>query len=186
MHGFVGVTFAHDVEIEGGEAGRVDGDDGELDELPLLGGGAQWKLGGERVAFGLEGLLSVAWRSDAEAFVVGTGGAAVAIDVDLFVVELFGGPFASALLGETVRVYGGAGPLLQWADYDQSGAGLSDDGSGFGSGLYARTGLELVFPSRVLVGFGVRWSDTRVDLGGELDDLEMDGLQAVVTVSRGL
>jgi len=34
------------------------------------------------------------------------------------------------------------------------------------------------------VGLAVRWSDTNVDLGSGLGDLDMEGLQAVLTVSR--
>ncbi len=183
MHGFLGVSKFSSVEVSDAD---VDGDDGDLDQLPVIGGGAQWKLGGDRVALGMEGLLSFSWRADAEAFVIGGGGAAVAVDVDLMLLELYGGPFASMFLGEKLRLYGAAGPLLQFADYQQSGGGPSDDGSGFGAGWYARTGLEFALPSRTLIGFGVRWSDTTVDLGGGLGDLEIDGLQGLFTVSRGL
>lgn len=186
MHGFLGVSFFETVEVEDNGGGSIDGDRGDLDQLPLIGGGAQWKFGGERVDYGLEGLLSFSWRGDAEAFVIGGGGAAVAVDVDLLLFELYGGPFASTFLGEKLRLYGGAGPLLQFADYAQSGNGLAEDGSGFGVGWYARTGLELMLPSRTLIGIGTRWSDTSVDLDGGLGDLEVEGLQAVLTVSRGL
>jgi hypothetical protein len=186
MQGFLGVSAFEHVAVDDGGAGPVDGDDGELDQIPLIGGGAQWKLGGERVDFGLEGMLSFGWRGDAEAFVIGGGGAAVAIDVDLLLFELYGGPFASLFLGDKLRLYGAAGPILQFADYAQSGGGLAEDGSGFGAGWYARTGLEFALPSRTLIGFGARWSNTSVDLGSDLGDLELEGLQAMVTVSRGL
>ena len=181
MQGFFGVTEFQDVSVEIAGGGHVDGDKGDLDQLPLLGGGAQWKLGGDRIDWGLEGLMSFAWRSDATAFVVGGGGAAVAVDTDLLIFELFGGPFASTFLGDKVRVYGGAGPLLQWASFDQD---VGDGGSGFGSGVYARTGIEFMLQHRTLLGFGLRWSDSTVDLGGNLGDLDIDGLQMVLTVSR--
>jgi len=184
MQGFFGVSAYSDVSVDG-SGSEVDGDDGDLDQLPLIGGGGQWKLGGRNVDLGLEGLLSFSGRADAEAFVFGGGGAAVAVDVDLLIFELYGGPFASVMLRDKVRLYGAAGPLLQWADYDQSGDSLDDDGSGFGSGWYARTGIEFVLPSWTLIGLGVRWSDTTVDLG-DLGDLEIDGFQGLVTVSRGI
>jgi len=183
MHGFVGATSYSKVEAADG---AVEGDRGDVDQLPLIGGGAQWKLGGRRVDLGLEGLLSLAGRANAAAFAVGGGGAVVAIDVDLYLLEFFGGPFASVFLGDKLRLYGGVGPLVQFADYQQSGNGMSDDGSGFGVGWYARTGLELVLPNRSLIGLGVRWSATRVDLGGSLDTLDIEGIQGVLTVSRGL
>lgn len=183
MQGFIGASSFSRVETEDGS---VDGDEGDVDELPLIGGGAQWKLGGRGVTFGLEGLLSFAWRANAEAFAIGGGGAVVAVDVDVLLFELYGGPFASLFLGDKLRLYGAVGPLLQFADYEQTGGGLAEDGSGFGAGWYARTGLEFALPSRTLIGFGVRWSDSSVDLDGDLGDLEIEGLQAVVTVSRGL
>ena len=185
LQGFLGVSAFERVSVDGEGGARVDGDDGDLDQLPLIGGGGQLKLGGERVDLGVEGMLSFAGRADAEAFAVGGGGAAIAIDVDLLLFELYGGPFASAFLGRGVRVYAAAGPLMQFAEYDQSGDGLDGDGSGFGAGWYARTGLELVLPSKTLIGLGVRWSDSTVDLSGDLGDLEMEGIQALFTVSRG-
>lgn len=186
MQGFIGFSAFSDVSVDSDGPVRIDGDRGELDELPLIGGGAQWKLGGRRIDLGFEGLLAFSGRADAEAFVVGGGGAAVAIDVDLLLFDLYGGPFASVFLGDKLRLYGAAGPLMQFADYDQTGGGFGDDGSGFGVGWYARTGLEFVLPSRTMIGFGVRWSDSEIDLGGSLGDLEMDGLQGLFTVSRGL
>jgi len=186
MQGFFGVTENQKFSVDDGGPGRVDGDKGDLDELPVIGGGAQWKMGGERIDFGLEGMFSFAWSSNATAFVVGGGGAAVAVDVDLLIFEFYGGPFASIFLGDKLRAYGAIGPLFQWTNYDQTGNGLADDGSGFGYGYYARTGIEFALASRTFLGFGVRWSDSTADLGGSLGDLEMEGLQALITVSRGL
>jgi len=185
MQGFFGVSYFEHVEVEDSDA-TVDGDRGDLDQLPLIGGGGQWKAGGERLDYGLEGLMSFSWRGDAEAFVIGGSGAAVAVDVDLLLFELFGGPFVSTFVGDKLRVYGAVGPLMQFADYSQSGAGLADEGSGFGVGWYARTGVEFMLPSRTLIGVGARWSDTEVDLDGHLGDLEIDGLQVVLTVSGGI
>jgi opacity protein-like surface antigen len=182
MQGFLGVSGYSNVEVEDAS---IDGDDGDLDQLPVLGGGAQWKLGGERVDIGIEGLLAFSWRANAEAYSVG-GGTAVVVDVDMSVFELYGGPFMSFVLGDKWRAYVAAGPVMQWVDYDQSGNSLDEGGSGFGSGWYARTGLEFALPTRTLIGFGVRWSDTSTDLGGSLGDLEMDGIQALITFSQGL
>ena len=183
LQGYFGVSSYDHVSVEGGE---IDGDEGELDQLPLMGGGGQWKVGGRRIDWGIEGLFSFAGRANAEAFAVGGGGAVVAVDVDLLLFELYGGPFASVFLGDKVRVYGAAGPMLEWADYEQETDGLPDDGSGFGGGWYARTGFEFVLPSWTLIGLGVRWSDATVDLGGSLGDLEIDGLQYMITCSRGI
>lgn len=183
LQGFFGFTAFRRVTVDGPS---VDGSDGDLDVLPLIGGGAQWKLGGGRADLGLEGLLSFSGRSEADATAVDGGGTAVDVRVDLLLLELHCGPFASVRLGDELRVYGAAGPLVQLAGYEQSGAGLADSGSGLGLGLYARTGIEFVLASSTMIGLGARWSDTTVDLGGSLGDLEIEGLQVLFTVSRGL
>lgn len=185
LQGFLGFTTFEHVSADGNGT-TIDGDEGDLDSLPLIGGGGQWKFGGERLDFGLEGMLSFSGKANAVAFAAGGGGAAIAVDVDLLLFDLYGGPFVSLFLGDRLRLYGAAGPLLEWAQWDQTGNALDAGGSGFGVGAYARTGFELALPSRTLVGFGVRWSDTTVDLGRELGDLEVDGLQLLFTVSRGL
>jgi len=185
MHGFFGVSSYSKVETGNGE---VDGDEGDLDQLPVIGGGAQWKLGGERFDIGFEGILSFSGAANASAVAVGGGNAGVAVDVDLLIFELYGGPFVSLFLGEKLRAYVSGGPILQWANYDQqsSSSFYDDDGSGLGSGWYVRTGLEFALASHTLIGFGVRWSESSVNLGGNLDDLEIEGLQGLFTVSQGL
>ena len=184
MQGFIGWTAFDEVSVEGSGGVEIDGDQGDLDEFPLFGGGGQLKLLGEGVDVGVEGLVSIGGRANADAFVVGGGGAIVAVDVDMLVIELYGGPFLSFFLGEKLRLYGAAGPLLQWIDYDQEGNSFDDDGSGFGAGFYARTGLEFLLPSRILVGFGARWSDTSVDLDGNFGDIDVQGLEYFVSFSR--
>jgi opacity protein-like surface antigen len=185
MHGFFGASSYSKVEAGGGD---IDGDEGDLDQLPLIGGGAQWKLGGKRFDIGFEGLISSSGAANAAAVAVGGGSAAIAVDVDLMIFELYGGPFASVFLGEKLRAYVSGGPMMQWANYDQDSADslFDDDGSGFGTGWYVRTGLEFALASHTLIGFGVRWSESSVDLGGSLDDLEIEGLQGLFTVSQGL
>ncbi|MFN0242760.1 MAG: hypothetical protein ACKVWV_07685 [Planctomycetota bacterium] len=186
MQGYFGVSEYDTVEVDGGSGATIEGDEGELDDLPVLGGGAQFKLGGERLDYGLEGLFSFAGSANAAAFAVGGGGAVIAVDVDLMLFDLYGGPFVSTFLGEKLRVYASVGPLMQWAVYDQSGGGLDADGDGFGYGAYARAGFEFVLPSRTMLGLGMRWSDSKIDLGGDVGDLDIEGAQLLFTVSRGI
>ncbi len=184
MQGFFGWTDYSDVSVDFG-SDAINGEDGDLDSMPILGGGGQYKLGGERLDFGLEGLFSFGGRANAAAFAVGGGGAAIAVDVDLFLFELYGGPFVSMFIGKSLRVYGAVGPLLQWAYYDQAIGGAHDDGNGFGTGVYARAGFEILLPSRTMLGFGARWSDSSIDLGGSLGDLDIEGIEYMITVTRG-
>lgn len=186
MQGFFGISFYNEIKREGGGGPAVEGDSSGLDQMPLLGGGGQWKLGGQSLDYGLELLFSMEGRGNASAFAVGGGGATIAVDVDLFVLDMYGGPFISKFLGDKLRWYAGAGPMLQWADYDQHSNLFHDSGSGFGFGGYVRTGLEMILPSRTMIGLGVLWSDTTVDLDSGLGDLHMQGYQVLFTVSRGI
>jgi hypothetical protein len=187
VQGYFGVQYLSEADTGSGSVQPVEGGD-DFESVPTLGGGGMYKLGGERFDWGLEGMLAFGGRANATAFYAGGGGAAVAVDVDLLLFDLYGGPFVSMSLGERMRLYGAAGGLLQWASWDQDGVTTIDsgDGDGFGSGVYARTGLEFLINPGMLLGFGVRWSDSRVDLSGNLGNLDLEGVQAVVTVSRWL
>jgi hypothetical protein len=182
MQGFFGAVL-YEGERSGGTRPEVDIEYDDM-QVPTIGGGAQWKLAGDRIDIGVEAMLAFSWRSDATAIAVGGGGAAVAVDVDLFVFDLYGGPFASMFLGDNVRLYASVGPLMQWAEYEESS--LFDDGnsSGFGLGYYARTGLELMVGRGSMIGMGVRWSDSAVDLSSESGDLDLRGVQIALTFSQ--
>lgn len=184
LQGFLGVTFYDDFKVEN-DGISIDGGGDSASQMPLIGGGGQLKLGGGRVDFGIEGMFSMAWRSNATAFAVSSGGAAVAVDIDTFLIDLYGGPFASMFIGDRTRLYAGVGPMLEWADYDQETELFSDSGSGFGVGWYARGGIEFALASRTMVGFGMRWSDSTIDLDGGVGDLEIQGVQAFITVTEG-
>ena len=117
----------------------------------------------------------------------GGGGAAVAVDVDSFLLEFYGGPMANMFLGDKTRVYVSAGPLLEWVDYNQGNdfENIDDSGSGFGTGWYARTGIEFALGGGTMMGLGFRWADSTVDLGGGLGDLDLEGYQVALTVTQG-
>jgi hypothetical protein len=184
LQGFFGVQSFDTLESSG------DSIDVEVDgsEMPVIGGGGQWKLAGEKIDFGLEVLFSFGWQANAAAVAVGGGGAAVAVDVDSLVFELYGGPFVNLFLGDSARVYFGAGPMVQWSDWEQDSIsdGYDDSGSGFGTGWYARTGIEFKLGPGYWLGFGVRYSDSSVDIGGSVGDVDLEGWQYAITVTTGL
>jgi hypothetical protein len=186
MQGYLGAFEFETVERTGGNTPSVDGSDDDLSQLPAIGGGAQWKLAGDRVDFGLEAMIGFGWRAGATAFATGGGGTVIAVDVDMLLIDLYGGPFMSVFLGERVRAYGAAGPLMQWSEFEQDGTGVQGSGSGFGTGWYGRTGLEFRVRPGLMLGGGVRWSDSTVDLDNNLGDLELEGLQWAFTVSTGI
>jgi len=187
--GYVGVFFLESAQLSGGTLPPIDPSDDSLATMPSLGGGMQYKLGGERASFGLEAMIDFAGRADALAFYSGAGGAAVAVDVDLASLGLGGGPFVSVFLGERVRAYVSGGAQMLWTWYDQKGQSEVDtaDGDGFGTGWYTRAGLELLLPDNAtLLGLSGRWSDSTIDLSGNVGHIDLIGTQVLLTVTRSL
>jgi len=183
LQGFFGAGWVTDIDRSGGSTPSVSTSDDII--MPVIGGGGQWKLAGDNWDFGLEGMLSFGWQSNATAIAAGGGGAAVVVDVGLFVFDLYGGPFLSKFIGDKVRVYVSGGPLLEWVNYDQDSLAFGGSGSGFGVGGYARTGIEFIVSPHMMLGLGLRWSKSTVDLNNNLGNLDLQGFQTVLTVTQG-
>ena len=186
LQGYLGVTELTDVTrtADSGPGGASTDDNVTM---PTIGGGGQWKLAGNRIDWGLEGLLSISGRGNISALAVGGGGAVVAVNLDLLVVDFYGGPFMSFWLTDRFRLYGGAGPIVVFSNYSQDAQidTVSRSGSGFGTGWYGRLGTEFLIGGGTAIGIGARFSDTRVDLDSGLGDLDLEGLQYMFTVSTG-
>ncbi len=187
LQGYVGVKYLSDFSVNPSGSPPIELDEDEVEILPLVGGGAQLKLAGQALDFGLEGFIEFSGRSDLEAF-ASSGGSAVAVfDVSLLVVEIYGGPFVSLFAGDRLRLYAGAGPLLQWVGYDQDEDSAEEESAdGSGGGVYVRGGFEFLMPSRKLMGLGARWSESSVDLGDGFGDLDATGLELFFTYSYAL
>lgn len=187
LQGTIGASFLSDFQVDSGAGELTELEDSDYEVLPAIGGGAQLKLAGESIDFGIEGLLELSGRSDLQVLASSGGTVVGAFDVSLLLVELYGGPFVSRNLGDEARIYAAVGPLLQFVEYDQDdpATGESEDEEGIGGGVYARGGLEFRLPSGKLVGFGVRWTDSTIDLGQEIGDLDMEGLEVFFSLSYG-
>jgi len=187
LQGYIGAKYLSEFVVSPSGTPPIELADDEYDVLPVVGGGAQLKLAGQGIDFGVEGLIALSGRTDLEAF-ASSGGTTVAVfDVNLLVVELYGGPFVSKFVGDRLRLYGAAGPLLQWVGYDQDDNVTGQENTdGFGGGVYARTGFEFLLPSNKLVGLGARWSESSVDFNSDFGELDLSGLEVFVTYSYGL
>ena len=184
LQGYLGVSSVQDFAVSGSN-GQVEAGTGSISQYPVIGGGAQWKLAGERVDFGIEGLMSIGGRANGGAFYVGGGGAVIAVSLDMLIVDFYGGPFVSLPLGKSARLYGSLGPMVQFISYHQSGGPVGTNGSssGFGIGGYARTGFEIEMAPGSYIGIGVRWFDSKVDLSSTFGDLDMQSVEAMLTFS---
>lgn len=189
LQGFFGVQRLESFEREGGLVEDVEQDGRPV--YPVLGGGAQWKLAGQELDLGLEGLLAIGWRPRGGGLSAGPGGSTIAVDVNVLAFDLFGGPFVSAFLADGLRAYAGAGPLMQYVEYDQKtvpsgelGEDFDRSTTGFGVGWYARAGIEFLITPASWLGLGARWADSTVDLGRGMGELDLEGFQIVVTLAN--
>ncbi|MEY2807394.1 MAG: hypothetical protein ACK57N_06345 [Planctomycetia bacterium] len=171
------------------EADTVSVEVDELSPAPFVGGGGQWKHGEGPVDVGAEVMLGLGWRPGfVGVYFDSATGAAVQVDIDAFVADLGGGLFASTFVADRLRVHGAVGPLVQIVAYSESDPdidGAEFDASGFGAGWYARGGVELLVADGVMMGVGARWTDTRTNLGSDLGDLRLSGVDWFLSVSTG-
>jgi hypothetical protein len=186
LQGYLGAARLNEVRRRGDD-GTVNGSGESLSQYPVIGGGAQWKLAGQRVDLGLEAMFNLAWRSGGTAFAAGGGGLVVAVQVDLWMVDLYGGPFLSIPLGRRARAYAAAGPMMTFGEYRQEASGPLDSqsGTGFGTSVYGRFGVEFAAWNGKYIGVGARYQDGSIDLGNGLGDLDVGGWQYLLTVSEG-
>ncbi|MCB9913999.1 MAG: hypothetical protein H6828_02480 [Planctomycetes bacterium] len=187
VQGLVGASFHAQADRSGGPVPPADPQPEEFEQMPTLGGVFQTALWDGTLDAGLEVGGTLSFRSgDGYVFASGSGGGVVAVDIDLSLLDVFGGPFVSLPLGDEVRAYAAAGPLLQFVSWQQSGPGVEQNGSGFGTGLYARSGLELEVHDNLLVGLCVRWYGSHSTLSDSLGHLDLSGTQVLVSFTAGL
>lgn len=189
IQGILGAAKFEDIDRSGGDNPDLPGTATGLSQMPLIGGNWQIVMGGDRIDYGVEAGGSFGFRSDGGAVRVGGGGAAIAVKIDMFLLDFYGGPFASIALGEKIRVYGAVGPLMQFVNYqqksDQDGFNFNNTGTGFGLGWYSRLGAEIAISRSMMVGVGARWIDSNVNLSGALGDIDVRGTQMFLTFSTG-
>lgn len=184
LQGYLGARVLDKIERNYG-GGVTDGTDEELSQLPSIGGGALWKFGGDRVDFGFEGLFGANWRTNALAF-SSNGGAVIAVDADILLLDFYGGPFINVPLGKRARVYAAAGPMVQFAQYEESDSSLPEGSysTGFGTGWYARAGLEVLVGDGLYAGIGARRSESSISLSEDMGTLDLEGIEFFFSMTQ--
>ena len=187
--GIIGVT---EITSKGLNLSNSVGEATEEDDstLPLIAAQVQVPVRNARLEWGYEGGFSLGWKSERNAYVIDTGTVLISADNQAFLFDISGGLYLARMFGGRVRLYGGAGPLMQFGsvdlDLDQAINGDDSlDGSGVGLGYYVRTGFDVQTSPGTLVGLSLRWVDSEVDLGGKLGTLENEALQIGLAVTSG-
>lgn len=175
----------------------------DLSLLPQLGGA--WMTqpqGGDRFQYGLECSFLMGFRFDKLNYLyLGGNGAYASLSVSMWAFDFAGGAYANLFLdqGQKVRIYAGAGPLINYAHYrtdldKNPDPTIPDDApeneiaseSAFGIGVYARTGAEIRLHEFGMLGLGVRGTWSNVDFTEfEGGSSELIGLAGFVTYTAG-
>ncbi len=164
----------------------------------IMGVGQKPLVGNKDLNLGIEFGGSVSWwLSGIDMYgYAGGNGAVIAFTVDnqMWMAELFVGPYASVLLADRIRIYGGAGAGLTWAylDYESEERGLngltvakSRSDSDFSAGLYARGGIEYQFDENKYFGFSVRYLQTDFNFNGLGAKVDLELWQALASFTVG-
>jgi hypothetical protein len=167
----------------------------EITVMPVLGVNGGLPLMQKNFTLGLEGGALFGWRNDSVT-AVGQGGGTtrVYIDNELYLLDLFFGPYVSADLGKRARIYVGAGPLLMVGQYDKrsdehisESETIREDETSMasGAGVYARTGIEFKFDDGSFMGLCVRTFETKLDFENLPEEADVKGLQLLITFTPG-
>jgi len=198
MQAFAGVSMLGDDELTFKDVSDYDPEaqaEADLSTAPLLGFASFIPVVGKDLDAGVELGMTGSWWTDSGSFRSSNGVAVVKLDVSLILADFFLGAYARAKIANAVRIYAGAGPLVMFGWYDgtseeldPSGAVIEDDDSraALGVGLYARGGVEVMLSRNASIGVGVRGISTELDFGGNVGDVEIEGLQAYAAFTFGL
>jgi len=192
---FIGFTSLDEDEIDFKEIDGLDEldleDKPDLSDLISIGGAGYSKLAGDQLALGIEyGGIFSGMVDDVDSK---SGNSAVVISADssLFLLDLFLGPQVNANLGDKVRLYCGAGPLLMIgyvsADFEQReieenyDIDVNENDTAVGAGGYVRLGVEVNTGRDSSVGIGVRGFTSSLDFSDTLGEVDFQGVQGFLT-----
>ena len=178
-----------DAPDSGAEPVEVD-----LSVIPQLGGAWTTMPNGQRFQYGLECSFLLGFRLDSVNYAsAGGNGLYISLSTSMWMFDLAGGVYASVFVdkGQKVRIYGGAGPLMTYADYKTDQDFSNDEPnqstheSAFGLGVYARTGFEFRIHQRGMLGLGARGTWSSVDFSNIGGSSELVGIAAFATYTAG-
>ena len=185
IQGHVGVAEVANLDAQLGGGDFLRDADGAT--LPTFGGtmGEFFVNRDGHLRLGVEGGFNLAWDNDRQLRLGGSGFSSTAEEVDLVFMDAFVGLSLDLALGRRFRLYAGSGPLLQYGELSFEGADDIQQSfeSGFGTGIYARTGFEFELQPGSWIGLGLRWFDSRLDLGAGAD-LDLEATELLFTASN--
>jgi hypothetical protein len=176
--------------------------EGEADmgAAPMIMGIGQAPLVGNKdVNAGVEIGGSLTWwfsGLDMRTVYFGPGGGIFTFNVEnqMWLAELFAGPYVSFLIAERVRLFGAAGAGFTWSyldwerevrDFEGIPITRKDSDSEFGIGFYGRAGIEYQFAKDMYFGVGARYLVTEFDYKNLGAKVELGMWQALASFTVG-
>jgi hypothetical protein len=187
VQALIGAALYDDLSFERSDPGDPDNSAVvDLSQTPLLGLAGQYRLTGDQsFEAGFDGALIFSWwDARSETLATGGGTAVIVISREILFTDLSFGGFVATVLGDWLRVYAGAGPLMLFANGEFGDENGSESESGFGLGGYVRAGAELRIDENSFLGFGGRAVWSEVDFGGTAEDLDADSIQLMLTFTQ--
>ena len=191
VQGLIGLSMLGDDDVQIDDRSELDPTlegDTDVSTMPLLGGVGQMPILGDQFHLGIEGGAMFSWESDRTSVRSQGGATTVRIKTSIQMLDLFFGPYLSAKLFDSVRIYGGVGPAITiaWLDTERD----EDDGTSeidvdnrdndTTLGVYGRAGVDFEVAKGQYAGFGVRYLDTEFKFDGH-PTVDVEGTQAYFT-----
>ena len=156
----------------------------------IFGADVQKAFGGEHVKYGVETGAYIGKDSSVRQFYASSGGTvAVSVEVKSLMIDYFLGGYIGIEPTKWFRLTIGAGPLLIWGNWETEPEEstpediVPESNSGFGGGLYARTGLDILFTENFGINAGARVNQTSLSLKDSAGDVDIEGWQYYLGVA---
>ncbi len=156
-------------------------------EVSFLGASVQKPYGGGTFKYGIETGALFSEDSDVRSFSAsfGSGGGKVAIsvDVDSLLIDYFFGLYLSFEPAKWLRVSVGAGPLLIYVRRETEPEPSApeefnyESESDFGTGLYARAGIDIFLVENFGINAGARINETTLSFKDTTGKIDIEGWQ---------
>jgi len=167
----------------------------DISTVPQLGGAWATMPKGKILQYGLECNFLLGFQVDEVSGHAGGGSLYMKVECSMWMIDLAGGPYLNIPLGRWGRIYGAAGPLLTYIDYDidreekntvtGTEEKYNNSESAFGAGFYARTGIEFRVRQNGYLGLGARWIWAHTDFDSIDGTDDLNGIGGFVTYTAG-
>jgi hypothetical protein len=200
VQGFVGATKIDEDELVFKDLPEIDTADADIPTMFTVGAAMQELIWGEpeRLQAGFECGLMLSFGGDDRDTAASSRSGTVVVNVDNFLMltDIFLGVTLRREFASGPSLYAGAGPILMFGhisgDFeereveDRTGFDMDESDTAFGAGGYARVGLEFRLGEGGTMGISVRGFTSTIDFEDTLGEVDIQGVQGLISYSKAL